>query len=77
MLRPDLLKVNHLIKNIGRFTIAFSNLGKMSHQLIFQVCHLLFNVFGILLFYPIPFMRRLPLAGAKMLGNTTAKYRSV
>ena len=44
---------------------------------ISQVCHLLFNIFAIMLFYPIPFMRRLPIAGAKILGNTTATYRSV
>ena len=38
-------------------------------------CHFFFNIFGILLWYPIPFMRRIPIRGAKFLGNTTAKYR--
>ena len=33
-----------------------------------------FNVTGILLFYPIPFMR-FPIPMAKFLGNETAKYR--
>ncbi len=36
--------------------------------------HLFFNVFGILLFYPVPFMR-VPIPLCKMLGNTTARYR--
>src|SRR5438128_2320258 len=37
-------------------------------------CHLLFNVTGILIFYPIPWMR-FPIPLARMLGNTTVKYR--
>ncbi|KAI9561077.1 (+)/Pi cotransporter [Daphnia sinensis] len=36
--------------------------------------HLFFNVTGIVLFYPIPFMR-LPIPVAKFLGDVTAKYR--
>jgi sodium-dependent phosphate cotransporter len=38
------------------------------------LCHLLFNITGILIFYPIPFMR-FPIPMAKFLGDTTAKYR--
>ncbi|CAL8126774.1 unnamed protein product [Orchesella dallaii] len=38
------------------------------------LCHLLFNLTGIALFYPIPFMR-FPIRMAKFLGDTTAKYR--
>jgi sodium-dependent phosphate cotransporter len=45
---------------------------KISMQI--ALCHLLFNVTGILLFYPIPFLRW-PIAMAKFLGDTTAKYR--
>lgn len=37
-------------------------------------CHLLFNITGILIFYPLPFMR-FPIPMAKLLGRTTAKYR--
>ena len=37
-------------------------------------CHLFFNVSGILMFYPIPFLR-FPIDMAKFLGNETAKYR--
>ena len=38
-------------------------------------CHFFFNISGIIIWYPIPFMRRIPINGAKFLGNTTAKYR--
>ncbi|KAF2344676.1 hypothetical protein FHG87_024568, partial [Trinorchestia longiramus] len=36
--------------------------------------HLFFNIIGILIFYPIPFMRW-PIPLAKGLGNITARYR--
>jgi len=36
--------------------------------------HLFFNLTGILLFYPIPWMRW-PISIARVLGNTTCKYR--
>lgn len=39
------------------------------------LCHFFFNVSGILLWYPVPVMRKVPLYLAKTLGNTTAKYR--
>lgn len=38
-------------------------------------CHLLFNVTGILIWYPVPFMRKVPIKMAMFLGNETAKYR--
>ena len=38
------------------------------------LCHLLFNVSGILLFYPLPRLR-LPIRLAHMMGSTTASYR--
>ncbi|KAI0242724.1 Sodium-dependent phosphate transport protein 2B [Lamellibrachia satsuma] len=43
----------------------------------FQVAlsHLFFNIFGILIWYPIPVMRHVPINLSKILGNTTAKYR--
>ena len=36
--------------------------------------HFFFNIAGIMLFYPVPFMR-FPIAMAKKLGDTTANYR--
>ena len=46
-------------------------------RLVLQIalCHFFFNIFGIVLWYPIPILRRVPIRGAKILGNTTAKYR--
>lgn len=46
------------------------------HDYFFQIAlvHLFFNIFGILIYYPIPFMR-FPIPLAKKLGETTAKYR--
>lgn len=38
------------------------------------LCHLFFNLSGIIVYYPIPFMR-FPIPLAKLLGSKTAKYR--
>merc|ERR1711972_837099 len=32
------------------------------------LCHLLFNITGILIWFPVPFMRQIPIAGARLLG---------
>ncbi|CAG2197394.1 NPT [Mytilus edulis] len=45
------------------------------HALQIALCHLFFNLSGILLFYPIPITRKAPINLAKKLGNITAKYR--
>ena len=37
--------------------------------------HLFFNLTGVVLWYPVPFLRNIPISVAKLLGNTTAKYR--
>jgi sodium-dependent phosphate cotransporter len=36
------------------------------------LCHLFFNIFGILIWYPIPRLRQVPLDGARWLGKMTA-----
>ena len=43
----------------------------------FQVAmiHVLFNVFGVLIFYPVPIIRRLPIRAAKALGYFAFKYK--
>ena len=43
----------------------------------FQIamCHLFFNLSGILIWYPVPVMRRVPIRISVFLGDTTAKYR--
>lgn len=38
--------------------------------------HLLFNVFGILLFYPLPALRRLPLRGAEIVADLAVERRT-
>ena len=66
--------------NIGTtFTAILAALA--SDRSVFQktlqvaLAHLFFNIFGILIWYPVPLMRRVPVALAKILGNTTAEYR--
>merc|ERR1711920_1194598 len=39
------------------------------------LCHLLFNIIGILIWFPIPPMRRIPLNAAKLLGLYASFYR--
>ncbi|UJR16768.1 hypothetical protein I4U23_003668 [Adineta vaga] len=51
---------------------ASSNELKNSIQI--ALCHTFFNIFGILLWFPIPFMR-FPIPMAKKLGEITATYR--
>ncbi|XP_070688012.1 solute carrier family 34 member 2b [Pempheris klunzingeri] len=65
--------------NIGTTTTAIlaamaSPSETLSNSLQIALCHFFFNIMGILLWYPIPFMR-LPIRLARGLGNHTAKYR--
>jgi len=39
------------------------------------LAHLFFNIFGIIIWYPIPFMRRIPIAIARRLGKCTRIWR--
>jgi sodium-dependent phosphate cotransporter len=65
--------------NIGTTTTALlaalaASPEALHDTLQISLVHLFFNITGILLFYPIPFMR-FPIPMAKFLGNETAKYR--
>ncbi|XP_066527899.1 solute carrier family 34 member 2b isoform X2 [Hoplias malabaricus] len=65
--------------NIGTTTTAIlaalaSPGDTLANSLQISLCHFFFNIFGILLWYPIPFTR-LPIRLAKALGDRTAKYR--
>ena len=65
--------------NIGATTTALlaafaASPDALHNTLQIALVHLFFNVTGILLFYPIPFMR-LPIPMAKYMGDVTAKYR--
>ncbi|XP_027020918.2 sodium-dependent phosphate transport protein 2A [Tachysurus fulvidraco] len=65
--------------NIGTTTTAIlaalaSPGDKLSAACQIALCHFFFNVFGILLWYPLP-ISRLPIRMARALGERTAKYR--
>ncbi len=59
---------------IGILAALAADSSRLQHTLQLAFCHLFFNISGILIFYPIPFMR-FPITLARMLGNVTAKYR--
>lgn len=48
--------------------------AQIRNSLQIAICHLMFNITGIFIFYPLPFFRP-PIAAAKFLGEQTAKYR--
>lgn len=41
------------------------------------LCHLFFNIIGILIWFPVPYMRQIPLTAAKTLGLYASYYRFV
>ncbi|KAL7531668.1 hypothetical protein ACHAXR_004169 [Thalassiosira sp. AJA248-18] len=41
------------------------------------LAHLFFNISGIIVWYPLPFMRKVPLEGARALGKWTRRSRSI
>jgi len=41
------------------------------------LCHLLFNITGILIWFPVPLMRQIPLGAARLLGLYASFYRFV
>uniref|UniRef100_A0A914CH60 Sodium-dependent phosphate transporter n=1 Tax=Acrobeloides nanus TaxID=290746 RepID=A0A914CH60_9BILA len=66
--------------NIGTtFTAALAALSadpaRIKETLQMALSQTTYNVVGVLLFYPIPFMRAIPIHLAKKLGNIVAKYR--
>ncbi|XP_053384148.1 sodium-dependent phosphate transport protein 2B-like [Mercenaria mercenaria] len=65
--------------NIGTTTTALLAALAQSAEdiplaLQISLCHLFFNISGILLYFPIPYLR-FPIRIAKALGNVTAEYR--
>jgi len=63
--------------NLGTtFTALLAGLATGDlNSLQIAFCHFFFNLSGFLLWYPLPFMRKIPLRAARGLGNITAKYR--
>ncbi|XP_031797724.1 sodium-dependent phosphate transport protein 2B-like [Sarcophilus harrisii] len=65
--------------NLGTTTTAIlaalaSPGSTLEDSLQIALCHFFFNLSGVLLWYPVPFMR-LPIRFARGLGNITATYR--
>eukprot|EP00546_Thalassionema_frauenfeldii_P021894 CAMPEP_0178905218 /NCGR_PEP_ID=MMETSP0786-20121207/6145_1 /TAXON_ID=186022 /ORGANISM="Thalassionema frauenfeldii, Strain CCMP 1798" /LENGTH=611 /DNA_ID=CAMNT_0020576785 /DNA_START=108 /DNA_END=1943 /DNA_ORIENTATION=+ len=63
--------------NIGTTVTAFlaSLVSGKVVSLQVALAHLLFNITGIVIFYPIPFMRKIPINGARALGKATRLWR--
>jgi sodium-dependent phosphate cotransporter len=64
--------------NIGTtFTGILAALGSEQLEVSLQIalCHTIFNISGILVWYPVPFLRKFPIRMAEFLGETSAKYR--
>ncbi|KAI6238208.1 hypothetical protein M3Y99_00719700 [Aphelenchoides fujianensis] len=66
--------------NIGTTSTATlsalsSDPSQLQETMQMALCQTLYNCLGMLLFYPIPFMRQIPISIAMKLGNTTAKHR--
>lgn len=59
----------------GIFAAMASDNLKLRRALQIALCHLFFNLSGILIWYPVPYMRNVPIRFAKTLGNMTATYR--
>lgn len=51
--------------------LVSDNIGSLQVAL----CHLFFNITGIIIWFPIPFMRKFPLNGAIKLGKATRYWR--
>jgi solute carrier family 34 (sodium-dependent phosphate cotransporter) len=72
---PLVLGANMGTTVTGILAALASDPSKIAITLEVAYAHLLFNITGIVLFYVIWPMRALPIAAAKILGNTTAQYR--
>ena len=59
----------------GILAALASSSATMHIALQLAFCHLFFNISGIILFYPVPKMRKIIINTAKYLGRTTAHYR--
>ena len=63
--------------NIGTTMTALlaSMVSDSVDSLQVALAHLFFNITGIVIWYPIPFMRNIPLSGARALGRMTRAWR--
>ena len=63
--------------NIGTTCTAFlaSIVTEKKNAIQIALVHLFFNIIGICIWFPLPFMRNVPLKIAKILGDHTVSYR--
>merc|ERR1719407_273487 len=63
--------------NIGTTCTAFlaSIVTEKKNAIQIALCHLFFNIFGILIWFPVPPMRRVVVGIAKKLGDHTTYFR--
>merc|ERR1712139_643529 len=63
--------------NIGTTCTAFlaAIVTEKKNSIQIALCHLWFNIFGILIWYPVPIMRKIPLKIAGILAERTAWYK--
>merc|ERR1711988_250242 len=63
--------------NIGTTCTAFlaAIVTEKKNSIQIALCHLWFNIFGILIWFPVPFMRKLPLKIAGLLAERTVWYK--
>ncbi len=59
---------------ITAFIAAFFNVNTTG-AISIAIAHFLFNLIGVLIFYPIPLLRKIPIEMANWLGKLTLKYR--
>jgi sodium-dependent phosphate cotransporter len=59
---------------ITAFIAAFFNVNTTG-AISIAISHFLFNLIGVLIFYPIPLLRKIPIEMANWLGKLTIKYR--
>uniref|UniRef100_A0A8C1VNJ7 Sodium-dependent phosphate transport protein 2A n=1 Tax=Cyprinus carpio TaxID=7962 RepID=A0A8C1VNJ7_CYPCA len=68
-------QVEHMGKNVSK--VKFNHvlsLMMLGTSFLCAMCHFIFNVLSILLWYPVP-LSRLPICMARFLGEWTSKYR--
>merc|ERR1719428_2422249 len=72
----DLLPLT-LGANIGTTCTAFlaAIVTEKKNAIMISLCHLFFNIFGIVIFYPWPFMRKIPIKIAYRVGDHVLKYK--
>merc|ERR1719473_2299316 len=62
--------------NIGTTCTAFiaSVVSGSQDAIQVSICHLLFNILGIAIWFPVPFMRAVPLAWARLMGEYVSVF---